>query len=70
MLETDREREIDMQAQHTMYYVVIALIAQAIMYLGWDAVDGVPIMQFSLIFGGALFGHALTEILNQTNDEE
>lgn len=55
---------------NVLYYVVIALIAQAIMYLGWDKENGIPLLQFSLIFGGALFGHALTEILNQTDDTD
>jgi hypothetical protein len=46
------------------------LIATATIMIAWDREDGVPLMQFGLVFGGILLGHVITEALNFAEDDK
>lgn len=48
-----------------MYYVLMSLIGFACVVLGWDSINGVPLFQLSIAFGGAVIGHVLTLALNE-----
>jgi hypothetical protein len=56
-----------MHIEDRIYLVAMALISTALIYLAWgyDA----PIGNFALVFGGLLFGHILTETLNEGEEE-
>ena len=50
------------------YFVCMSLIGFACAVLGWDAEHGVALYQVSILLGGVLLGHVITEALNeQTN---
>ena len=55
--------------QH-LYFILMALIGFACIMLGWDSINGVPLFQIALIFGGAVLGHVTTEALNAAETEE
>jgi vancomycin permeability regulator SanA len=50
------------------YNFAMALIGFACITLGWDSINGVPLFQLALVFGGAVIGHVLTEALNQPEE--
>ena len=52
-----------------MYYVLMSLIGFACIVLGWDSINGVPLFQLSLIFGGAVLGHVLTMVLEEKEED-
>ena len=54
---------------HAVYFVGVTIIAMLSIYFAGDREDGVPMMQFALVFGGALLGHIITEVLNATEEE-
>jgi lipoprotein signal peptidase len=54
---------------HAVYFVGLTIIAMLTIYFAWDREDGVPMMQFALVFGGALLGHITTEVLNATEED-
>jgi hypothetical protein len=56
-------------ATHTAYFIGLTIIAMLTIYFGWDREDGIPMMQFALVFGGALLGHIITEVLNATEED-
>lgn len=53
-----------------MYHVLMSLIGFACIVLGWDSINGVPLFQLSIVFGGMVLGHVLTEALNEEEVEE
>lgn len=53
-----------------MYHVLMSLIGFACIVLGWDSIDGVPLFQLCIIFGGAVLGHVLTLVLEDTGEDE
>lgn len=52
-----------------MYHVLMALIGFACVVLGWDSINAVPLYQLSILFGGVVLGHVLTEALNEVEGE-
>jgi hypothetical protein len=50
-----------------VYLVAMTLLSTAIVYLAWgyDA----PLGNFALVFGGMLFGHTITEMFNEGEEE-
>lgn len=52
---------------HSAYLVGMTIIALTIIYLSWGM--DAPIGNFAICFGGALLGHVITEILNETEVE-
>ena len=52
-----------------MYHVLMALIGFACIVLGWDSIDGVPLFQLCIIFGGAVLGHVLTLVLDEVEED-
>lgn len=57
------------ERESNMYHVLMALIGFACIVLGWDSIDGVPLFQLCIIFGGAVLGHVLTLVLEDTEEE-
>lgn len=57
-----------MQIEEKVYVCALTLISTAIIFLAWgyDA----PMGNFSLVFGGMLLGHIITEVLNFKEDDE
>ena len=52
-----------------LYFVLMTLIGSACVFLGWDSENAVILYQLSILMGGALLGHVLTEVLNQGEDQ-
>ena len=52
-----------------MYHVLMSLIGFACIVLGWDSIDGVPLFQLSIVFGGMVLGHVLTMVLEDKEED-
>ena len=52
-----------------MYFVCMTFIGFACVVLGWDSINAVGVYQLSILFGGVVLGHVLTEALNQVEGE-
>jgi hypothetical protein len=63
-------KEYKMHKSTILTYIGQTLIATAIVMVAWDGENGIPLMQFGLIFAGFLLGHVLTEVLNYVDSDE
>ena len=53
-----------------LYFVLMAMIGVACVFLGWDSENAVILYQVAILIGGAVIGHVLTEVLNESNQPE
>lgn len=55
--------------QDKLLLIAQTLIATAMLILCYDREDGVPVLQFGLVFAGFLLGHVLTLVLEDKEEE-
>ena len=49
-------------------HITQSIVATLLIYISWGHDE--PIYNFALVFGGVLFGHVLTEVLNFAEENE
>ena len=53
-----------------LYYIVMTLMAGCFIMIGWGQIEGGYLWMFSLVAGGVVMGHVLTEALNEPEQEK